>query len=156
ALTIIGILASLIPASERAWAQTPVTSSVKVGLSVENVLFYVDGRQYSTTQIFLWPEGSKHTVQFLLSVDVASGDDLPYQAGRNSTERYTFGGWKTNGPTLNPGSFVVQVITASPSISQIIGQVTVQYKMLIQFYGSAAGDGNCSGAPSDPAQDALR
>src|SRR5436305_14616090 len=102
ALKIIGILASLVVISGGIWAQTPVTSSVKVGTSIDGPLYYVDGRQYSTTQIFLWPEGSKHTLQFLYSIDVASGVEFPYQSANSGTQRYTFSGWKTNGPVLNP------------------------------------------------------
>src|SRR4051794_29701717 len=105
-LAIIGILACT-----GAWAQiTPGTSTVKVGTSIEGPIFFVDGRQFTTTQTFLWPNGSKHTVQFLLSVDPLTGANLGFQFAMNDTIRYSFGGWQTNGPALIPAASLVQVV----------------------------------------------
>jgi uncharacterized protein (TIGR03437 family) len=130
-------------------------STVKVGTSVEGPYFYVDGQQYTSTQIFLWPTGSKHIVQFPLSV-APTGDELPYQAGNNSNVRYSFTGWKTNGPNIAPNGSTTQVITADATVTEVIGQITANFLVHVQFYQGAIGDGNCQGAHGDPAQDGER
>jgi uncharacterized protein (TIGR03437 family) len=137
-------------------ASAQTISTVKVGTSVEGPYFYVDGRQYTTTQIFLWPTGSKHTVQFLLSIDPDTGTILPFQLGRNATIRYGFTGWKTNGPSLIPTGSLEQVITADPSITSVIAEVIVQHKIRFEFFNATPGDGNCSGAPANPPPDGPR
>jgi uncharacterized protein (TIGR03437 family) len=138
-----------------AWAQTTI-STVRVGTSVEGPIFFVDGRQYNSTQVFLWPAGSKHTVQFLLSVNTETGDTLAYQYSGNGTVRYGFAGWKTNGPVLTPTGATEQVVTASPSITEVIGQVVVEYKVRIQLFGSAPGDSDCLNSPGSSSGDSLR
>ena len=92
--TQLAILATTLAAAG-AWGQG--IGTVKIGTNPEGPYFYVDGRQYTTTQVFLWPVGSKHQVQFPLSVDPASSESLAFQYGRNSNIRYTFSGWKANG-----------------------------------------------------------
>ena len=68
----IGLALGIFIASAAAWAQSAV--SVKVGLSANGPVFYVDGQQYNTQQIFLWPVGSKHIVQFLVSINPPKTD----------------------------------------------------------------------------------
>ena len=47
---------------------------------------------YSNTQVFVWPIGSVHTVQFPFSLD-QSGAVLPYQSQLSDNIRFAFGGW---------------------------------------------------------------
>jgi uncharacterized protein (TIGR03437 family) len=147
-LAIIGILAC-----SGAWAQT--LSTIKIGLSMDGPAFFVDGRMFTSTQSFVWPAGSKHTLQFLLSYDAGTGAALTYQATNNDAVRYSFGGWATNGPALNPAGSTEQTITADPTITSILGSVTVSYRIHFQFYNSAPLE-NCGGAPNDPPQDGFR
>jgi uncharacterized protein (TIGR03437 family) len=129
-------------------------ATVKVGTTVEGPYFYVDGRQFNTTQIFLWPLGSKHTVQFLMSLNPDDGTSLGYQLGRNATIRYDFSGWRTNGPAIGAGSATEQTVTAITGLTEFIGQVSVQHKLRVQMYSTAAGNGSCT--PTAPDQDGDR
>ncbi len=141
-------------ASVASWAQS--VSSIKVGLSLPGPTFYVDGQAYNTQQIFLWPTGSKHTVQFLVSVDV-QGTELPFQSANGDVARWVFGGWKDNTGLLTPSGQTAQTITADPSINSFIGQVTVSYRVTIKFYNDAPNTGcNGGGAPGNPSTDTLR
>src|SRR5437763_679000 len=122
---ILLAVAGLLATAGSAWSQ--IQSTVKVGLSIEGVVYYVDGRQYDSTQVFLWPEGSKHTIQFLLSVDSNTGESLSYQSANLGTIRYTFSTWSTNGPPLLPADSTVLVFTASSKVTSILGQITALY-----------------------------
>jgi uncharacterized protein (TIGR03437 family) len=115
----------------------------------------VDGTSYLQTQVFVWPSGSKHTLQFLFSVDPSSGLTLPYQAVAGNTERFAFSGWTTNNGTLTQSSEPILSITASPDLTSIIANLTVQYLMHITFYLSP-GIATCNGAPGDAPQDGWR
>ncbi len=148
------ILTLLLVGIGDAWAQ-PV-SSVSVGLSLPGPVFYVDGQRYNTRQTFLWPQGSKHIVQFLLSVDVSSGQSLPYQSASGDITHWIFSGWVDNLGTLSPSSAVIQTVTATPGLTSLIGQVTVQHKIHVQFY-SSPGPAACGGqAPGNAPQDGWR
>ena len=145
----------LLLSGSGAWAQ--VQSTTKVGLSVEGVYFYVDGRQFNSTQIFLWPEGSKHTIQFLLSVEIATGLNLPYQAGNFGTVQYALTNWVTNGPILQPNGSSVLTVTASPAVTSIVGQLQVSYKLRFLLYNTnPLTNVNCLGAPADAPPDGIR
>jgi uncharacterized protein (TIGR03437 family) len=137
-----------------AWAQT--VSSVNISLTVPGPIFIVDGQQYNTPQTFLWPEGSKHSLQFLLSVDETTDFPLGYQAANNDVARWTFGGWTDNLGELAPSDNVFQTITATPGLTSIIGQVSTQYMIALVFPNAQGGTNpNCGGAPGDAPQNAV-
>jgi uncharacterized protein (TIGR03437 family) len=147
----IGLALGVFIASAAGWAQS--VASVTVGLSVPGPVFYVDGQAYNTQQIFLWPVGSKHTLQFLISID-PQGTELPYQASNGDITRWTFGGWHENTGLLSPAGATDQTITATPTLTSIVGQVTTAYRVTIKFYSDLPNtlSGGCA-APGNPAQD---
>jgi uncharacterized protein (TIGR03437 family) len=147
-LLLLGLLAA-------AAARAQTVSSVRVGLTLVGAKFMVDGQTYNSPQNFLWPQGSKHVVQYLFSAD-EDGNPSPYQYFDNYVARYTFGGWQVTGGTLFPAGEPIQVVTASPAITEIIGQVTIEHRIYIEFPEAPPDDGACSGAPGDPTQDAPR
>jgi uncharacterized protein (TIGR03437 family) len=112
-------------------------------------IFIVDGTSYITTQVFTWPTGSKHIVQFPVAID-SSGNALPYQSGAGDNVRFQFNGWTENTTLLSQGSSTVQTITADPSLTSFFVNVTVTYLVYINF-GNIAANTACSGAPSSPA-----
>ena len=71
-------------------AKAQAVGSVSVGLSLPGPIFYVDGQRYNTQQIFFWPQGSKHTVQFLMTIDGFTGEPLGYQGANGDVARWTF------------------------------------------------------------------
>ncbi|HTS78302.1 MAG TPA: hypothetical protein VMG40_18980, partial [Bryobacteraceae bacterium] len=116
-------------------------------------IFLVDGTIYTTTQVFVWPVGSKHTVQFPFSLD-NSGDQLNYQSAANDQIRWTFGGWVASNGNFIGGSNSIVTLTADPSLTSFIASVTEQFQINISF-GNGATPGACSGAPGEPSNNAT-
>ena len=117
-LAILGLLASA-----GVWAQG--VSQITIGTSVPGPNFMVDGTTYTQTQVFVWPTGSKHTVQFLFSVDPTTGLTLGYQDTSGDTMRFTFSGWITNTGSLTQTNQAILSITASPDLTSIIANITI-------------------------------
>jgi uncharacterized protein (TIGR03437 family) len=122
-------------------------STVTIGTQPNGPVFLVDGASYITQQVFVWPAGSKHTIQFPFSSD-ASGAQLSYQSALSDSIRYSFSGWTANNGTLGGGA--VQVITADPSLTTVIGGVGVNYRVQIN-YGSASQNASAPCSPVPPA-----
>jgi uncharacterized protein (TIGR03437 family) len=111
-------------------------------------VFIVDGTSYSTTQVFTWPTGSKHIVQYPLALDL-NGNALTYQSAANDNIRFIFNGWTENTTLLSPASATIQTITADPSITSFFVNVTPNYLVHIDF-GTIGQNNACGGAPSSP------
>ena len=125
-----------------AWAQT--ISSVVVGTVPSGVSFSVDGVNYVSTQTFLWPQGTKHVIQFIFTLG-PTGTLEPYQSSADQQTEYFFGGWTANGASLNGGAPAVTV-TADPSLTSVIATLGIQYAVTVNFPGgipsSCVGSGN--------------
>jgi uncharacterized protein (TIGR03437 family) len=131
-------------------------STITIGASPttnSGPIFIVDGTSYIATQVFTWPTGSKHIVQFPLALDI-SGAPLPYQSAANDNIRFAFNSWTENTTLLSPGSSTVQTITADPSITSFFANVTINYRVHIDF-GTIGTNTTCSGAPSSPTSSSL-
>jgi uncharacterized protein (TIGR03437 family) len=138
-----------------AGAQT--SSSITIGtsftsLSGANPIFIVDGTTYTTRQSFVWPAGSKHTIQFPFTTD-NSGNTLNYQSGAYDTVRYTFGGWQPNAGFTFPGmGSSILTISADPSLTSLIATVNATYRVHVNLPNPGPdGSQTCGGAPTDPA-----
>jgi uncharacterized protein (TIGR03437 family) len=127
-----------------AWAQI---SSVQVGTLPNGAAFAVDGVSYLTTQVFLWPTGSKHIVQFPFTSG-PRGTTLPYQLSNDGLYQYTFNGWTAGGVALGNGAANV-TITADVNTPSIIANLSESFLVTIQFPNSSA-TATCAGAPGDP------
>src|SRR5271154_6414437 len=112
-------------------------------------IFIVDGTSYIAPQVFTWPTGSKHIVQFPLAV-APDGSALTYQSAANNNIRFAFNGWTENTTLLSPTSSTVQTITADPSITSFFVNVSINYLVYINF-GTISANNACSGAPTSPA-----
>ena len=127
-------------------------STITIGTSPttnSGPVFIVDGTSYGSTQVFSWPTGSKHIVQFPVALDFA-GNPLPYQSAVNDNVRFLFDGWTENTTLLSPTTATVQTLTADPSITTFIANVTINYRVHIDF-GTIGTNTACAGAPSSPA-----
>ncbi len=97
--------------------------------------FLVDGIRYSAPTPFLWPKGSKHTLEIVAEC-VGPGAE-PASSGCNT--RYLPGGWSVNGTAVESPA----IITADPAVKEYKGSATVQYRVRVSFF-----DGNGdTGAP---------
>ena len=102
-------------------AQEPV-AQIRIGTSVPNVRFQVDGVDFQSTQTFFWTRGSKHIISL-----------TPLQDSRSAGSRYQFSGWAlADGTTfsLSPTA----TVTADPSITSITAAVTLEHTILLYFY----------------------
>ena len=133
-------------------AASAQTVGVTIGLTQVGPNFYVDGQLYSGTQVFLWPVGSKHILQFPFTVD-GLGNTLGFQSGNGDTARWSFGGWTDNLGLLSTSGSPVQTITVESGLTSILGTVTTTLQLTLTF-PPGTGDGgtntNCSGAPDPP------
>src|SRR6185437_12836806 len=116
-------------------ASAQTVSSITIGTTITSgpaPTFYVDGTAYNTTQIFLWPQGSKHTVFFPEDLDLITLVPLGYQSsGYPYFVRWGFSGWSDNQGLLQPSGEALQTITADPSITSFLAGVNIQYQLTI-------------------------
>ena len=134
-------------------AQNGPISSIRIFTEPDGARFYVDGTMYLASQTFLWPQGSKHIVQFPHMPDGA------YQLSLDGNTRYDFGGWSDNNGYLIPGADTFQTITANPSVTSLKATLEVSYRVMLRFSSFPAGAGSCGapgGAPQDYVQNGHR
>src|ERR1700694_538400 len=97
----------------------PTISSTRIFSEPRGAAFYVDGQRFVDSATFLWPQGSKHT----LNVDPVQQDPM------NRTQ-YLFHGWtnSTGLPCLS------QIITADPGITWYKASFSLQYAVSLNFF----------------------
>ena len=123
-------------------------STVDVRVNPPGAAFMVDGNTYITPQVFAWPAGSKHIVEFPLSVD-GNGNQTSLQYAQNGNIAYGFGSWTANNGALPGGSTVT--VTADASLTSVVASVTVNYLVAINFSnGTDKPNAPCTGAPGSP------
>lgn len=105
-------------------------STVRVSTSLTGPTFLVDGTPYTTPQVFLWPSGSKHIIQFPLGT-APDGTNLPYQANPDDSVRYTFGSWQDNTGHLMQGNNPFQTVVASPDLTSLTANLTMVVRLKI-------------------------
>jgi uncharacterized protein (TIGR03437 family) len=148
------LLLLVLLAGVGAWAQS--ISAVKISTNPSGPNFAVDGQVYNSPQVFTWPTGSKHIVEFLVAIDPITRAPLPYQTSVGDNTRYYFGAWTDNSALLGPGSSPVQTVTASPALTSLTATVNVQYRVHINFdNGNGIGNTACLGAPGNPPKKGL-
>src|SRR5258708_19361300 len=111
-------------------AQSVPQSSIIIGAPTTPWFkFYVDAQLYQGTATFMWPKGSKHTVQAVSNAP--SGFICPgvllSQLNSNNETIVLFGGWKDNTGVLVPGADPVQTVTADPTITSLTASITIAY-----------------------------
>src|SRR5258706_16142555 len=84
--------------------------------------FLVDGQRFTGAATFLWPQGSKHT----LDID-------PVQYDLNTKARFRFTGWADSTGLLSVAGTHL-VVTADPSITFYKASVTLQYAVSLNFF----------------------
>jgi uncharacterized protein (TIGR03437 family) len=143
--TIYFVLSSLLFPSAMLAQNTSILIGTNPSTS-NGPAFIVDGTAYVHNQVFVWPVGSKHIVQFPFSLDF-NGDALPYQSQLNDTIRFTFGGWvPSNGGFVGANNPAV-TLTADPSMTSFLATVTEVIRVDVNF-GTFANT-SCGGAPSN-------
>jgi uncharacterized protein (TIGR03437 family) len=126
--------------------------------------FYVDGQLYQGTATFVWPKGSKHTVQALsnLPLGVTCPAVLLSQLNTDSSMEVLFSGWKDNTGLLIPGTDPIQTVTADPTITSLEATIQLSYRVTLNYYnGQLDASGNvlyclATGGAPGPAPKDLR
>ena len=122
-------LITMLLAAPLAMAQ--IANSVTISSNPTGGAFLVDGSPYVGSQTFLWPSGTKHHLQFQVSVD-QNGAPLSYQQSTDGQSRYSFSGWTTSSGAVLPANPSITV-TADPTISAITMTLTKQVRLQVQF-----------------------
>ncbi|MEP7353651.1 MAG: IPT/TIG domain-containing protein [Acidobacteriota bacterium] len=114
-------------------------TQVRVGLSMEGPIFLVDGQPFTAPQVFFWPVGSTHTVQFLHS-QADDGSSLPYQIDPSRQIRWSLNnGWGANldAPNLNDNPLVAapdsRTFRVTPTLTDVSGSVDKFFLVLVRF-----------------------
>ena len=123
ALIILGLGAPALPGA--------TVSGTVVSTQPSGAVFYVDGQRFDSPASFMWPQGSKHT----LNIDVV-------QVAQYQKEQYTFTGWSDSSGLLT-GATPLLVITADPAITSYQAAVTVQYAVTLSYFACPSGPGVC-------------
>ena len=119
--------------------------------------FYVDGQPYTNAATLVWPTGSKHIVSFLYN----GGPNLPpnAQISNDGGSEYLFTGWVDNAGLLIPTSDPIQTVTADPRITTLTANLTVAYRLLLNFFNlpssQSAGQVVCGSPGSNPSNQTL-
>ncbi|MBV8819346.1 MAG: hypothetical protein JO022_13390, partial [Acidobacteriaceae bacterium] len=124
--------------------QTNSASSAgfSVYTSVPGAQFTVDGQPYTSAATFNWPVGSRHIVAFVANnipdtslISTGSSATLSVlQYSQNADTAYAFNSWTDNTGLLNDGNNPVQIITADPSVTWLKATVTVNYRVVLNFF----------------------
>ncbi len=118
----------LVSSSALLAQQTGAGGQVSISTVPPVANFAVDGQVYTGAASFLWPAGSKHTLQFL------TDDGVSFQSSPDHTAEYGFNGWVDNAGLLSLGSNPVQTITADPRITSFIANLNVSYRVSLNFF----------------------
>ncbi len=135
-------------------AQTSTVSSMRISTVPSGARFYVDGLPYVAAQVFLWPQGSKHIVQF--PTDYVNAVSTGCQVSQSTQYKFCFSNWTDSSGALSASNATDQTVTASPSITWIQANLTLAYQVRIRFGdypGTAQPD---CGAPGNAPQDVIR
>ncbi len=146
-------LASLI-SSAALMGQTTTTSSIRISTTPAGARFYVDGQPYVSAQVFLWPQGNKHLLQF--PTDIPNGVDTGCQISQDVQYKYCFSGWTDSTGAMATGNAKDQTITASPSVTWINTTLTQYYAVRLRFGNYPVVANPACTAPGNAPQDALR
>jgi len=120
------------------YVQGQTSSSITISTNPQGPRFQVDGVTYTQAVSFEWPEGSTHYVVFITDPPPAGQTSSSVQTSTDGSTEWTFSGWQDNNTLVQPSSSPVQIITANPAITTFTAQVAVDYRILLNFYGSPA------------------
>lgn len=120
------------------------TVSFRVFTEPAGAKFAVDGDIYTSAATFQWPTGSKHYVRFvqdlvptqLVFSNQTTPTLAPVQLSPDGGSVYTFSGFSDANGLLIPGSDPNQVVTADPSVPFLKLAVTLNYRILLNFFDS--------------------
>ncbi len=126
-------------------AQTSSTITISTN-PLSGAHFLVDGTLYTSTTTLNWPSGSQHTVVFLTDPTLPGQVASSVQTSLDGGTKWVFSGWIDNLALIQPTADPVQVITANPAITTLTAQISVSYRINLQYFNT----GSASNPTSPP------
>lgn len=126
-------------------AQAQTSSTITISTVPSGAEFTVDGQLYNGPVTLVWPAGSEHTLVFVTDPP-QPGQTTPttVQTSPDGSTIYSFSGWTDNAGLLLPSAAPVQTITANPAITTLTANLTVSYRVLLDFFNA---NGSTAGSP---------
>src|ERR1700682_1255712 len=152
-LSFVGSVLLAIPL----WCQGTGFTSISVGTNPDGARFTVDNEPYTSTVVFSWPVGSKHTLVFPtdpLQPGQTAGTN--FQTSTDGGTVYAFNGWKDSAGLLVPGNDPVQTVTASLAITSIRADVTASYRIKLNFFNDTGNGGPPTCGAPGPSSPSIR
>lgn len=150
--TLIALAGLVTGDSGRLYAQSSI-SSVRVSTNPIGGRFMVDGVLYYGAQVFLWPTGSKHTIQFPQDTN-SDGTPAGFQSSPDGLTHYGFTQWVLSTGT-SPSQLPDLTLIADPTITSVTMALSVSYRVQLRFSSfPTAAPVPC--VPGSTPQDAFR
>jgi uncharacterized protein (TIGR03437 family) len=129
----LSLIALLSVAGIGLQAQTTL-STMTVSTVPSGASFSVDGTVYNRAATFAWPAGSEHFVVFITD-PILPGQpaNTAVQTAPQGDTQYIFKGWVDNLALTQPTTDPVQTVTADPSITSLTADVTIGYRIELNF-----------------------
>jgi uncharacterized protein (TIGR03437 family) len=138
------------------WCQVGPYTTTTIGTNPDGARFTVDDEPYTSSVVFSWPVGSKHTLVFITDpVQEGQTANTTFQTSTDGGTVYAFNGWHDNAGLLVPGNDPVQTVTASPAITSIRADVTVSFLLKLNFFTDTSNLPATCGAPG-PSSPSVR
>jgi len=118
------------------YASAQTYSTITISSSAPGARFSVDGQPYMSAANFNWPLGSSHVLAFITDPLLPNQSASAVQTSTDGSTQFLFNGWKDNTGFLVPTAAPIQTITANPAITSITAQVTVAYRVMLNFFNS--------------------
>lgn len=112
-------------------------STITISTVPSGARFAVDGFIYSQAATFVWQAGSKHILVFVTD-PVLPGQPVntSIQTSPDGGTQYAFTGWTDNAGLLIPVGDPVQTITADPHVTSLKATLTVNYRVILDYFVS--------------------
>ncbi len=117
--------------------QAQTSSAIVISTNPSGARFQVDGTTYTHAATFNWPQGSEHVVVFVTDPPVAGASSSLVQTSLDGSTVWALSGWADNKGLVQPAAVPVQVVTADPAITTFTAQLTVSYKVSLNFFSIA-------------------
>ena len=118
--------------------QAQTSSTITIGSNPVGARIMVDSVVYNGTVTLNWPSGSQHVVSFVT-------DACPVQTSQDGSTQFALDAWVDNKGDLVPAQTCQLTVTADPSITSLIANVAISYRVYLNLFGSAVGS-----APTPP------
>jgi uncharacterized protein (TIGR03437 family) len=133
------LIAPLLVAGIGLQAQTTL-SSITISTAPSGARFSVDGTVYNQAATFSWPAGSEHLVVFVTDPTLPGQPANTYvQTDPQGDTQYLFKGWLDNLSLTQPATDPVQTVTADPTITSLTANVSIGYRVELNFIPVGAG-----------------